>query len=295
VPRWNGETLRGKTLLLWGEQGFGDAIQFCRFVPQLAKQVQAQGGTLVWAAFRALHPLLARTAPKTAECLPHDGPLPEFDYQFPLLSLPLHFGTDADTIPAKRAYLCADPARAAEFLAHSETKKRLRVGLVWSGNATHQRNLFRSVGLDRYAQAFGKMENVAFFSLQKDAGPELAAAREAGFEIADHTSAFGSFDDTAAFIETLDLVITVCTSVAHLAAALGKPTWILLDVNPHWVWQLERTDSPWYPTATLYRQKHFAQWGPVMNDVARDLAALAAKTGGAAPRRRAAKKSAEKA
>jgi tetratricopeptide (TPR) repeat protein len=292
VPRWNGEPLRGKTLLLWGEQGFGDALQFCRFVPLLAKQVQAQGGTLVWVVFSALHPLFARTSPKTVQCVPHDGPLPEFDYQFPLLSLPLHFATDADTIPAKRAYLSAEPERAAEFQTLTETKKRLRVGLVWSGSATHQRNMFRSVGLDRYAQAFGKMDNVAFFSLQKDAQQDVAAAREAGFEIADHTGAFESFDDTAAFIDTLDLVISVCTSVAHLAAALGKPTWVLLDVNPHWVWQLERTDSSWYPTATLYRQKHFTQWDPVMSDVARDLSALAAKQA-ATPRRRAVKKSAE--
>ena len=94
----------------------------------------------------------------------------------------------------------------------------------------------------------------------------------------------------AAFIESLDLVITVCTSIAHLSAALGKPTWVLLDVNPHWVWQLERTDSPWYPTATLYRQKNFSQWDPVMDDVARDLATLAANHRHAAPRKRAAKK-----
>jgi ADP-heptose:LPS heptosyltransferase len=132
---------------------------------------------------------------------------------------------------------------------------------------------------------------VAFFSLQKDSSAQdIASARKAGFEIADRTGAFETFDDTAAFIESLDVVITVCTSVAHLAAALGKPTWVLLDVNPHWVWQLEHTDSPWYPTATLYRQKHFAQWDPVMDAVARDLEALSAKHASATPRKRAAKK-----
>jgi Flp pilus assembly protein TadD len=291
VPRWNSESLRGKTLLLWGEQGFGDALQFSRFVPMLARQVSAQGGTLVWAAFRALHALLMRTAPKTVECLPHDGKLPAFDFHFPLLSLPLHFGIEEDTIPAKRAYLCADTERVAEFRAQSDTQKRLRVGLVWSGNVTHQRNIFRSVGIDRYVKAFGAIENVAFFSLQKDSSAQdIASARKAGFEIADRTGAFESFDDTAAFIESLDLVITVCTSVAHLAAALGKPTWVLLDVNPHWVWQLERTDNPWYPTAKLYRQKHFAQWDPVMDALAQDLAALAAKHASPTPRRRAVKK-----
>ncbi|MDT5029742.1 MAG: hypothetical protein QOE61_6813, partial [Micromonosporaceae bacterium] len=292
VPRWNGEALRGKTLLLWGEQGFGDALQFSRFVPMLAKKVHAQGGTLVWAAFKAVHPLMARMAPKGVECLPHDGPLPEFDFHFPLLSLPLHFGIDADTIPAKRAYLSADADLAADWRAEFAADKRLRVGLVWSGSEGHQRNMFRSVGIERYAKAFSGIENAAFFSLQKEASGAVSTARDSGFEIADRTGKFETFDDTAAFIDSLDLVITVCTSVAHLAAALGKPTWILLDTNPHWVWQLERTDSPWYPTATLYRQEEFSKWEPVMDNVARDLAALAATHTGAAPRKRAAKKAA---
>lgn len=292
VARWNGEALRGKTLLLWGEQGFGDVLQFSRFVPMLAKQVHAQGGKLVWAAFKAMHPLMARMAPKTVECIPHDAPLPEFDFHFPMLSLPLHFGIDAATIPAKRAYLSSDPDLAAEWRTEFAADKRLRVGLVWSGSEGHQRNMFRSVGIERYAKAFSGIENIAFFSLQKDASGAVSTARDGGFEIADRTGKFETFDDTAAFIESLDLVITVCTSVAHLAAALGKPTWILLDVNPHWVWQLERTDTPWYPTATLYRQKTFGQWEPVMDDVARDLAALAAKHTGPAPRKRAAKKAA---
>jgi tetratricopeptide (TPR) repeat protein len=289
MPRWNGEALRGKTLLLWGEQGFGDALQFSRFLPMLAKKVHAQGGTLVWVAFKAVHPLMARMAPKGVECLPHDAPLPAFDFHFPLLSLPLHFGIDADTIPAKRAYLSADADLAADWRTEFAADKRLRVGLVWSGSEGHQRNMFRSVGIERYAKAFSGIENVAFFSLQKDASGAVSTARDGGFEIADRTGKFETFDDTAAFIDSLDLVITVCTSVAHLAAALGKPTWILLDTNPHWVWQLERTDSPWYPTATLYRQKEFSKWEPVMDDVARDLAALAATHTGAAPRKRAKK------
>ncbi|MFK4440497.1 tetratricopeptide (TPR) repeat protein [Caballeronia udeis] len=292
VPRWNGEALRGKTLLLWGEQGFGDVLQFSRFVPMLAKKVHAQGGTLVWAAFKAVHPLMARMAPKGVECLPHDAQMPAFDFHFPLLSLPLHFGIDADAIPAKRAYLSADADLAADWRAEFAADKRLRVGLVWSGSEGHQRNMFRSVGIERYAKAFAGIENVAFFSLQKDASGAVSTARDGGFEIADRTGKFETFDDTAAFIDSLDLVITVCTSVAHLAAALGKPTWILLDANPHWVWQLERTDSPWYPTATLYRQKEFSKWEPVMAELARDLAALAATHTGAAPRKRAAKKAA---
>ncbi|WP_213780173.1 tetratricopeptide repeat protein [Caballeronia sp. dw_276] len=290
TPRWNGESLKGKTLLLWGEQGFGDALQFSRFLPMLAKKVSAQGGNLVWVAFKAVFPLMARMAPKNVECIPHDAPLPDFDFHFPLLSLPLHFGIEEETIPSKRAYLSSDTDLAAEWRAEFAADKRLRVGLVWSGSETHQRNMFRSVGIERYAEAFKGIENVAFFSLQKEASGAVSTARDGGFEIADRTGKFETFDDTAAFIDSLDLVITVCTSVAHLAAALGKPTWILLDVNPHWVWQLERTDSPWYPTAKLYRQEKFGQWEPVMSEVARDLALLAATHTGAAPRKRPAKK-----
>src|SRR5260370_34630008 len=144
--------------------------------------------------------------------------------------------------------------------------------------------MFRSVGIDRYAKAFKGIENIAFFSLQKDASGAVSTARDGGFEIADRTGTFETFDDTAAFTDSLDLVITVCTSVAHLAAALGKPTWILLGTNPHWVWQLERTDSPWYPKATLYRQKTFAQWAPVMVDVSLCLGALDGKHPAAIPR-----------
>jgi ADP-heptose:LPS heptosyltransferase len=237
---------------------------------------------------------MARMAPKNVECIAHDAELPPFDFHFPLLSLPLHFNIDDDSIPAKRSYLTADAERAAQWRAQSQAGKHLRVGLVWSGGVTHQRNLFRSVGIDRYAKAFGALDNVAFFSLQKGAQDVVAAAREQGFAIADHTAQFETFDDTAAFIDSLDLVITVCTSVAHLAAALGKPTWVLLDVNPHWVWQLERTDSPWYPSATLYRQKHFAQWALVLEELTRDLSALATKhASAAAPKRRTTKKLAE--
>jgi hypothetical protein len=259
----------------------------------LAKQVQAQGGKLVWAAFKPLHPLMARMAPKSVECIPHDAELPEFDFQFPLLSLPLHFGIEEDTIPAKRAYLAPDAELSAKWRAHPGAQKPLRVGLVWTGGHTHQRNLFRAVGVERYAKAFSGLDDIAFFSLQKDAESDAATAKALGFEMADHTASFDNFDETAAFIDSLDLVITVCTSMAHLSASLGKRTWVLLDVNPHWVWQLERTDSPWYPTATLYRQKQFGEWEPVFDEVKRDLAALAAKHASAPAKRRAPKKTAD--
>jgi ADP-heptose:LPS heptosyltransferase len=121
------------------------------------------------------------------------------------------------------------------------------------------------------------MQDVAFYSLQPGADADVAAARAAGLPMTDHTAEFTTFDDTAAFVSELDLVITVCTSVAHLSGALGQRTWVLLDVNPHWVWLLERNDSPWYPSAALYRQPQFGEWEPALEAVARDLHALAAQ------------------
>ncbi|WP_415868219.1 glycosyltransferase family 9 protein, partial [Burkholderia ubonensis] len=201
--------------------------------------------------------------------------LPPFDYEVPLISLPLMLGTGDATLASSVPYLRADPRARDAWRARLAGETRPKVGLVWTGSAGHQRNPFRRVGIERYVDAFREIGGVAFYSLQPGEEADVAAARAAGLPIADHTAELKSFDDTAAFIGALDLVITVCTSVAHLAGALGAPTWVLLDVNPHWPWLLERRDSPWYPSATLYRQPAFGQWEPVMDEVAGDLRRLA--------------------
>jgi hypothetical protein len=201
-------------------------------------------------------------------------PLPPFDYEIPLISLPLVLGTCEDTLAGTVPYLRPDAAASEGWRARLAGEKRLKVGLVWTGSLHHQRNPFRRVGLERYASSFAGIDGVAFYSLQPGASADVAAARKAGLEIGDYTPEFTNFDDTAAFISALDLVISVCTSVAHLSGALGQRTWVLLDVNPHWAWLLERRDSPWYPDATLYRQRQFGQWDPVLEAVANDLAAL---------------------
>jgi tetratricopeptide (TPR) repeat protein len=278
-PRWQGEPLAGKTLLLWGEQGMGDLLQFCRYVPMLAERVHREGGRLAWNSFPQMGPLLARTLAQHADEFTLGGGvehLPKFDYEISLLSLPLLFGTREETIPSAVPYLQADPKAVDAWRQRLAGQTRLKVGLVWTGSHGHQRNPYRRVGLERYVDYFRDMDSVAFYSLQPGAGAEVAAARAAGLDIADHTDEFKTFDDTAAYLGALDLVITVCTSVAHLSGALGRPTWVLLDVNPHWVWLLDRTDSPWYPNATLYRQARFAEWEPVFEKLTRDLAALAA-------------------
>ncbi|MFL9890826.1 tetratricopeptide repeat protein [Paraburkholderia sp. RL17-381-BIF-C] len=279
APLWRGESLAGKTLLVWGEQGMGDVLQFCRYIPMLAERVHREGGRLSWNSFPQMGALLARSLGAHADEFSAGGgveSLPAFDYEIPLLSLPLRFETREETIPAAVPYLHADPAATASWQKRLAGEARLKVGLTWTGSHGHQRNPFRRVGWERYAAHFGGMQDVAFYSLQPGADADVAAARAAGLPMTDYTAEFASFDDTAAFVGALDLVITVCTSAAHLSGALGQRTWVLLDVNPHWVWLLDRRDSPWYPSATLYRQPRFGQWEPALEAVARDLKALAA-------------------
>ncbi|MCP2086025.1 UNVERIFIED_ORG: Flp pilus assembly protein TadD [Paraburkholderia sediminicola] len=280
APTWHGEPLAGKTLLVWGEQGMGDVLQFSRYIPLLAERVHREGGRLVWNSFPQMGALLARSLGDHVDDFSVGGgveSLPPFDYEIPLLSLPLIFDTREETIPAATFYLRADAAARASWQQRLAGETRLKVGLAWTGSLGHQRNPFRRAGWERYAKHFGGMQNVAFYSLQPGAGEDVAAARAAGLSMSDLTAEFTTFDDTAAFVSALDLVITVCTSVAHLSGALGQRTWVLLDVNPHWVWLLDRPDSPWYPSATLYRQPQFGQWDPALAAVARDLSALATR------------------
>lgn len=279
-PEWRGEPLAGRTLLVWGEQGMGDLLQFCRYVPMLAERVHRDGGRLVWNSFPHMGALLSRSVGTQCDLYCTGGQvenLPPYDYEVSLLSLPLIFGTEEATIPGPVGYLKPDPAAAARWRERLAHETRLKVGLAWTGSLTHKRNPFRRVELERFARHFGGIEGVAFYSLQPGAQADVAAAREAGFEVTDFSAQWQTFDDTAAFVDSLDLVISVCTSSAHLAGALGKRAWVLLDVNPHWVWQLERRDSPWYPNTRLYRQKTFRQWEPVLGEMRADLAALASR------------------
>ena len=279
-PEWRGEPLAGRTLLVWGEQGMGDLLQFCRYVPLLAERVHREGGRLVWNSFPQMGALLSRSLGEHCDLYCAGGPvetLPPYDCEVSLLSLPLIFGTREETIPGPAGYLKPDPAAAARWRERLAGEQRLKVGLAWTGSLTHKRNPFRRVGLERFAAHFAGIADAAFYSLQPGAGADVEAARAAGFEIADFSAEWRSFDDTAAFVDALDLVISVCTSSAHLAGALGQRTWVLLDVNPHWVWELERRDSPWYPHTTLYRQKQFREWEPVLAEVSADLATVASE------------------
>ncbi|QCP54428.1 hypothetical protein FAZ95_36520 [Trinickia violacea] len=280
-PRWNGEPLAGKTLLVWGEQGMGDLLQFCRLIPQLAERVHRENGRIEWNSFPQMGGLLTRSLGRYVDGFTAGGgvdALPHFDYHLPLLSVPFMLGLREETIPPA-PYLKPDPALATSWKTRLKGEKRLKVGLAWTGSMTHQRNPFRRVGWERYARSLKDIKGVAFYSLQPGATADIEAARAAGLLLEDYTAEFRTFDDTAAFVSALDLVITVCTSVAHLSGALGRPTWVLLDTNPHWPWLLDRRDSPWYPRTRLYRQAQFAQWDPVLQDVAGDLSQFARNEG----------------
>lgn len=277
-PRWRGEPLAGCTLLLWGEQGAGDQLLGSRYVPLLAERVHREGGRLVWNTFHGTAGLLERSFHGHYDGFCVGGPvenLPQHDLQVALLSLPFLFDTREDSIPGPARYLSSDPSAVAHWRQRVAGETRLKVGLAWKGNPENTRNTLRSIDLMACARHFASLVGeVAFYSLQPNADDEIAAARAAGFDMTDYSAAWKTFDDTAAFIDALDLVITVCTSIAHLAGALGQRTWVLLDACPYWVWQLERRDSPWYLGAMLYRQKSIQQWDSVLNEVTVDLTAL---------------------
>lgn len=279
APRWTGQSLDGGTLFVWSEQGYGDVLQFVRFLPLIARHVRHAGGKLVFCCFAGLVTLMQRSLDdEVGLIVANDQPLswPRFDYHLSLASLPLMLGVTLDQLPAASRYLEADSAKVEMWRSRcTPLVRRIRVGLVWSGSRTHQRNPLRAVDPLAFASTFGPVQDVDFVSLQVGAEAEAQAMCEAGLRLTDPTPELASFDDTAALLQSLDLVITVCTSVAHLAGALGVPAWVLLDVNPHWVWMTGRSDSPWYPSIRLYRQQEYGQWEPVLARVARDLAALA--------------------
>ncbi|CAB3773260.1 tetratricopeptide repeat protein [Paraburkholderia humisilvae] len=277
TPRWNGQPLSGKTLLVWSDQGYGDVLRFIRFLPAFARWVRQQGGDIV---FSTPEPLLAllerRVASRVKQVVPmHAQETLAYDYQLPLGSLPLTLGVTVKDLPNYGApYLIPDAAQVRAWRERC-AGAGLKVGLVWSGSRFHHRNPYRSVPPYALARALGIVPGVHFFNLQVDArDDELAVLREGGLRLSDHKARLVTFDDTAACVQQLDLVITVCTSVAHVAGALGVPAWLLLDVNPHWMWMDGRRDSPWYHSARLYRQTSFRQWDPVLGQIAGDLIAL---------------------
>ena len=253
-PQWHGEPLNGKTLLIHAEQGLGDSIQFVRF----ARQAAERGARVIVGCPPELAELLGGAA--GVHQVVATETLPPFDVHCPMMSLPLALGTRLETIPGERAYLRANPLKVEQWQQRLGPRDgRLRVGLVWAGKTTHADDHRRSIPLRLWAPLLAA-QNVTFYSLQK--GEHAAQLTEIGgaYPILDFTPDLIDFSQTAALIENLDLVICVDTSVAHLAAALGKPTWILVAARPDWRWLLHRDDSPWYPTVRLFRQQRLGDW-----------------------------------
>lgn len=260
-PVWLGaDDIAGKTVLLHCEQGFGDTIQFCRYAPLVA----ARGANVILEVQGPLKPLMATLA-GPSQVIVKGSPLPDFDVHCPVLSLPLACGTRLETIPSDTPYLQASPNLAAAWDARLGPKGRPRIGLVWTGNAAQERDHLRSIGLRRLLPLLDV--DATFVSLHKDVRVEDMAILKERADILHFGEALGDFADTGALISQLDLVISVCTSVAHLAGALHKPVWVLLSRVPDWRWLLEREDSPWYPTARLFRQDATRNWDTVVTQV----------------------------
>jgi tetratricopeptide (TPR) repeat protein len=274
VPMWLGrEPIAGKTILVCQDQGMGDVIHFARYIPLLA----AQGARVILLVDAALCPLLSGLS-GLSQCLPKspETRLPPFDFHVPVDNLPLAFGTRLDNIPAPQSYLSvSDAGQVQAWESRLGPRGKARVGLVWSGNPKHRNDNTRSIPFRMFSNILDV--DAKFVSLQKPPRPEDLKALCERPDIVDFTVDLTDMAATAALISCLDLVIAVDTSVAHVAAALGRPTWILLPYTPDYRWLLDRDDSPWYPTARLFRQSASRDYGTVLERVRTELAAFVEK------------------
>ncbi|MBB6250918.1 tetratricopeptide repeat protein [Nitrospirillum iridis] len=272
-PQWRGERAPGRILLVHGEQGFGDSLQFCRYIPLMAER-----GLRVVVEVPLPLVRLMRRLPGVEMVVAHGQPLPPFDLHCPMMSLPLAFGTTLSTIPAPRRYLVADPVEAEiwrqRLVAEAPGDNRPKVGLVWAGAARAETpdvavaDRRRSMGLPALLPLL-EQDNVRFVSLQKDAAEMDVPASLGGL-----IDSVVDFADTAALISNLDLVISVDTAVAHLAAAMGVNVWLLNRFDSCWRWLRERDDSPWYPSLNQFRQPRLGDWDGVVHSVRTALATV---------------------
>lgn len=268
-PLWLGEcAIEGKRLLVHNEQGLGDSIQFCRFVTwaaQAGAQVIYEVETPLYDLFQSLEGVTTLVRQRE--------PLPAFDLYCPVMSLPIPFGCTLQNIPAQKPYLHAPPEKMTQWAARLGPRHVPRIGLAWSGNASHQADSQRSIALRHFQAAL--RPGMDYFSLQKELRPADADALTQTAQIRHFAAELTDFSDTAALCAHMDLVIAVDTSVAHLAGAMGVPTYLLLPHLPDWRWLLERADSPWYPSMRLFRQERPGDWETVLRQVHAHLAHLA--------------------
>lgn len=277
-PYWDGSSLNGKTILLICEQGLGDTFQFIRY----AKLLHQRGARIIVLAQKPVKTILQTGCSYIDQVILPGDPVPHFDYQVPLMSLPFMLNTRIETIPADIPYIKADPVLVTYWRTKLNTKT-FNVGICWQGNAQYRSQLLqlvvaaKSTTLENFKE-LTRVGGCTFYSLQKINGTEQLDAVGNNLSIVDFGTEIdeehGRFMDTAAIIMNLDLVITIDTSIGHLAAALGKPTWILLPNPADWRWMLTRNDTPWYPNVRLFRQQTRGDWASTMNEVEQALQEL---------------------
>jgi tetratricopeptide (TPR) repeat protein len=306
-PRWDGSALDGRTILLYMEQGLGDMIMFIRYAALVAAKGVRKGvdfpsgpslsisqpepprdpscadfrqGTVIVECPGFLMPLLSR-CPGIDQLVAEGAPLPHFDVQAPLMSLPNLLGTTLATIPANLPYLHADERLVAQWRERLAALEGFKIGIVWQGNPRHGFDRFRSIPLKQFA-LLARIPGVCLISLQRGKGTEQLAELGDCFPVVDLGDDLdlqaGAFMDSAAIMQSLDLVISVDTAAAHLAGGLGVPIWVLSHAIGEWRWLLGREDSPWYPNMRLFRQAKLGDWGPVFARMAAEIERRIAKT-----------------
>jgi len=275
VPEWHGQNLEDKSLLLWGEQGLGDSIQFIRYVPKIKGRVDR----LIIECQPSLRSLFKSISGIDQIMAGTKNTSMKYDYHIPILSLPRIFNTREETIPQKIPYLSPDQRARKKIKQRLAIDKKLfNIGIVWSGNPQHGNDHRRTCELFRF-KTLKTIKKTQLFSLQKGEAASDLKNNNINW-LTDLAPLIDDFSDTAAIIQKLDLVITVDTSVAHLAGALGKRVWILLPYHPDWRWMLKRKDSPWYPTARLFRQNKPGNWKKIFKDFKQELQSLIKNTKG---------------
>jgi hypothetical protein len=269
-PAWDGSDPAGRTILIHAEQGMGDVIQFCRYLP-LVRARGARTVLLIDSGWRQLEALL-RGLDGVDQLARDVSEVAHFDLHCALLDLPQLFGTTLASVPARAPYISVDPERSTRFRLEPATTPR--IGLVWAGNPSFTRDHLRSPRLDPLSKLL-ELPGLRWFGLQVGDGRRDLSTRTLPKSFTDLAPQLHDFADTAAAMAQLDLVITSCTATAHLSGALGRPTWVILPAAPDWRWLLERTDSPWYPSVRLFRQPAAGAWDAVVERVSAELMALA--------------------
>lgn len=269
AKRWSGESIANKRLLLVGEQGLGDQIQFIRY----AKLLSDAGAVVDTCCDKPLQNIFERVdgAERVFSSPPPNG----HDFWTPMLSVPRFLNKTANHIPCDIPYINASSESSEKWAAHftDTSKSELKIGIAWAGNRQFKNDIHRSIRLKTLIPLVNAVQ-ATWVAVQKDWHDEDVAVALNDFKMFDPSQRLQNFDDTAGLVEHLDLVISVDTSVAHLAGAMGKPIWIMLPVNSDWRWQLNRTDSPWYPTARLFRQTTLGQWDNVIDEIVGELKSI---------------------